>query len=56
MKHEHDKWEDEKTKLTTCPTAKQLANQHQNPQEVVANEELVFTYDVKFEVQIVFIS
>jgi hypothetical protein len=29
---------------------KQPVNDHQNRQEVAANEEIVFSYDVKFEV------
>jgi hypothetical protein len=29
---------------------KQPVNDHQNHQEVAANEEIVFSYDVKFEV------
>jgi hypothetical protein len=51
IKHGYETWEKEKTKLTTCnPTDKQPVNDHQNRQEVAANEEIVFSYDIKFEV------
>jgi len=50
IKHGYETWEKEKTKLTTCnPTDKQPVNDHQNRQEVAANEEIVFSYDIKFE-------
>ncbi|XP_024396557.1 transmembrane 9 superfamily member 7 [Physcomitrium patens] len=49
VKHEYGTWEDEKTKLKTCnPAQKVTVPGHQAPQEVVADGEIIFTYDVKF--------
>lgn len=53
MKHEYEKsWEEKNTKLKTCnPASKVFVNSHQPPQEVTANEEIIFTYDVAFKVR-----
>lgn len=48
MKHEYEAWEGEKTKLKSCNPSE--AATRQPPQEVVADGEIVFTYDVKFVV------
>jgi len=51
VKHQYDTWDKSQTKLKTCnPAAKVLVSHHQTPQEVVAGGEIIFTYDVKFEV------
>ena len=55
MKHEYDTWDKEQTKLKTCnkvedSAAKVFVNIHQKPQEVISNEDIVFTYDVNFQV------
>ncbi|KAH7281887.1 hypothetical protein KP509_35G001000 [Ceratopteris richardii] len=51
VKHEYNKPDnDEKPKLFTCnPETKQFVTGQQPPQEVKENEEIVFTYDVKFQ-------
>jgi transmembrane 9 superfamily protein 2/4 len=51
VKHEYEKsWEGGSTKLKTCnPASKVLVTSHQPPQEVTANEEVIFTYDVAFK-------
>ncbi|MCO5568870.1 hypothetical protein L7F22_022572 [Adiantum nelumboides] len=51
VKHEHDKpMSKDKPQLSTCnPDTKQLVTGQQPPQEVKEHEEVVFTYDVKFE-------
>ncbi|XP_024385064.1 transmembrane 9 superfamily member 7 [Physcomitrium patens] len=46
VKHEYEAWEGEKTKLKSCNPSE--AATRQPPQEVVADGEIVFTYDVKF--------
>ena len=51
IKHEYEgKWND-KTRLTTCdPHAKRTVVNSDSPQEVGDNKEIIFTYDVDFEV------
>lgn len=51
MKHEYDgKW-NEKTQLKTCDiNGKRTVTSSDSPQEVEDKKEIVFTYDVKFEV------
>lgn len=52
MKHEYETYEKAQTKLKTCNSAaKVFVSHHQPPQEVVAGGEIIFTYDVKFEVK-----
>ncbi|KZV21613.1 hypothetical protein F511_17638 [Dorcoceras hygrometricum] len=48
INHKYEKWEDNMTKLTTCmpSTQSKLAIL---PQEIDADKEIVFTYDVSFE-------
>ncbi|CAK9250325.1 unnamed protein product [Sphagnum jensenii] len=49
VKHKYDgNWDNKNIKLTTCNPNDKEFNKHQDPQEVVADEELIFTYDVKF--------
>jgi hypothetical protein len=47
VKHKYDgAWDGVKTKLTTCnPNDKEFTK---HPQELVADEELIFSYDIKF--------
>ncbi len=53
VKHKYDgNWDKKNIKLTTCNPNDKEFNKHQDPQEVVADEELIFTYDVKFVVRI----
>jgi transmembrane 9 superfamily protein 2/4 len=53
VKHKYDgNWDNKNIKLTTCNPNDKEFNKHQDPQEVVADEELIFTYDVKFVVRI----
>lgn len=49
IKHEYEgKWNDEKTRLTTCdPKGNVNSN---TPQEVQEKKEIIFTYDVEFQV------
>lgn len=51
VKHEYDgKWS-ENTRLTTCdPHAKRTVSNSNSPQEVETNQEIIFTYDVEFQV------
>lgn len=51
VKHEYDgKWT-ENTRLTTCdPHAKRTVSNSNSPQEVETNQEIIFTYDVEFQV------
>ncbi|KAM0943422.1 putative nonaspanin (TM9SF), MFS transporter superfamily [Dioscorea sansibarensis] len=50
VKHEPDgNWNGDKTRLTTCdPHARQTVVSNDNPLEVVANKDIIFTYDVDF--------
>lgn len=52
VKHEYDgKWDDN-TRLTTCdPHAKHTVMNSNSPQEVEKNKEIIFTYDVEFQVR-----
>lgn len=52
VKHEYEgtTWTD-KTRLTTCdPHAKHTVVNSNSPQEVVEGKEIIFTYDVEFQV------
>ncbi|GAU27047.1 hypothetical protein TSUD_314090 [Trifolium subterraneum] len=51
VKHEYDgKWDEKKTRLTTCdPHAKHTVVNNNSPQEVEENKEIIFTYDVDFQ-------
>ncbi|KAJ1413108.1 Nonaspanin [Sesbania bispinosa] len=51
VKHEFDgKWDETKTRLTTCdPHAKHTVVNSNTPQEVEENNEIIFTYDVEFQ-------
>ncbi|XP_039119679.1 transmembrane 9 superfamily member 8-like [Dioscorea cayenensis subsp. rotundata] len=50
VKHEADgKWNGDKTRLSTCdPHARQTVMSNDNPLEVEANKDIIFTYDVDF--------
>ncbi|KAJ4758129.1 Transmembrane 9 superfamily member [Rhynchospora pubera] len=50
-KHEFEgQWSGIKTRLTTCdPHSKRLVTNSDTPQEVEANKDIIFTYDVDFE-------
>jgi transmembrane 9 superfamily protein 2/4 len=52
IKHGYDgKWNDQKTRLTTCdPHAKRTVTNSETPQEVEDKKEIIFTYDVEFQV------
>lgn len=52
VKHEYEgKWNDAKTRLTTCdPHSKHTVVNSNSPQEVAEKQEIVFTYDVEFQV------
>lgn len=51
MKHEHDGQWDENTRLSTCdPHAKHTVSSSNSPQEVEDKQEVIFTYDVAFQV------
>ncbi|CAI8599540.1 unnamed protein product [Vicia faba] len=51
VKHELDgKWDEQKTRLTTCdPHTKHTVMNNNSPQEVEENKEIIFTYDVDFQ-------
>jgi transmembrane 9 superfamily protein 2/4 len=49
VKHKYDgAWDGEKTKLTTCNPNDKESTKQRDPQELVADEELIFSYDIKF--------
>lgn len=54
VKHEYEgKWDEKKTRLVTCdPHNKHTVVNNNTPQEVEANKEIVFTYDVEFQVRL----
>nr|XP_033512686.1 transmembrane 9 superfamily member 7-like isoform X3 [Nicotiana tomentosiformis] len=48
--HDYKKWDEQNTKLTTYKPGKPtLFRTNSVPQEIIADKELVFTYDVSFE-------
>lgn len=51
VKHEYEgEWIGNKTRLTTCdPHLKRSVVSSDNPQEVEANKEIIFTFDVEFK-------
>ncbi|KAJ8477617.1 hypothetical protein OPV22_021344 [Ensete ventricosum] len=51
VKHEYEgQWNENKTRLSTCdPHAKRSVLNSDAPQEVAANNEIIFTYDIEFE-------
>lgn len=53
VKHDYEgEWLGNKTRLNTCdPHAKQIVVNSANPQEVDANKDIIFTYDVEFKVR-----
>lgn len=51
VKHEYEGNWNEKTRLTTCdPHSKHTVVNSNSPQEVAENKEIIFTYDVEFQV------
>ena len=51
VKHDYEGQWDENTRLTTCdPHARKLVSGSESPQEVEENKEIIFTYDVEFQV------
>ncbi len=49
VKHKYEgAWDDEKTKLITCNPNDKESTKQRDPQELVADEELIFSYDIKF--------
>ncbi|KAL0297344.1 UNVERIFIED_CONTAM: Transmembrane 9 superfamily member 8 [Sesamum radiatum] len=52
VKHEYEGEWSENTRLTTCdPHAKRLISSSNSPQEVEDKQEVIFTYDVEFQVR-----
>lgn len=54
VKHEYEgDWNEEKTRLRTCdPHAKQTVVSSENPQEVEEKNDIIFTYDIEFQVRL----
>ncbi|XP_070030527.1 transmembrane 9 superfamily member 7-like [Nicotiana sylvestris] len=51
INHGYKKWDEQNTKLTTCKPGKPTVFRTNSvPQEIVADNKVVFTYDVSFEV------
>jgi len=52
VKHEYEgEWNEGNTRLTSCdPHARRLVTSSNNPQEVENKQEIIFSYDVQFEV------
>jgi transmembrane 9 superfamily protein 2/4 len=53
VKHAYEgKWNDEKPRLTTCdPHTRHTVVNSNTPQEVEDKAEIIFTYDVEFQVR-----
>lgn len=52
VKHEYEGEWNNKTRLTTCdPHARRTVSNSENPQEVEDKKEIIFTYDVEFQVR-----
>nr|XP_009786986.1 PREDICTED: putative phagocytic receptor 1a [Nicotiana sylvestris] len=50
INHGYKKWDEQNTKLTTCKPGKPTVFRTNSvPQEIVADNKVVFTYDVSFE-------
>ncbi|XP_072967211.1 transmembrane 9 superfamily member 9-like isoform X1 [Typha angustifolia] len=51
VRHEYEgQWGGKKTRLSTCdPHAKRTVTSSESPQEVEANKDIIFTYDVDFQ-------
>ncbi|RWW18406.1 hypothetical protein BHE74_00025292 [Ensete ventricosum] len=58
VKHEYEgQWNENKTRLSTCdPHAKRSVLNSDAPQEVAANNEIIFTYDIEFELKKQFVA
>jgi transmembrane 9 superfamily protein 2/4 len=56
IKHQFDgKWNDANTRLSTCdPHDSKFVDNSETPQEVEVGKDIIFTYDVRFEVLILF--
>lgn len=54
VKHEYEgQWSGNKTRLSTCdPHARRSVVNSDAPQEVEANKDIIFTYDVDFQVRL----
>ena len=51
VRHEYEGEWSGKTRLTTCdPHAKRMVTSSESPQEVEDKKEIIFTYDVEFQV------
>ena len=52
VKHDYEgKWNEGNTQLSTCnPHTKQMVVNSNNPQDVEDKREIIFTYDVDFQV------
>lgn len=52
VRHDYEgEWNEKKTRLTTCdPHAKRTVTSSESPQEVEDKKEIIFTYDVEFQV------
>lgn len=49
VKHTYERWEDGKTKLSTCnANTRTYVSSTQEPQELLEDGEVVFTYDISF--------
>jgi transmembrane 9 superfamily protein 2/4 len=49
VKHKYDgNWDNKNIKLTTCNPNDKESTKQRDPQELVADEELIFSYDIKF--------
>jgi hypothetical protein len=56
IKHQFDgKWNDANTRLSTCdPHDSKFVINSETPQEVEVGKDIIFTYDVRFEVLVSF--
>jgi acid phosphatase class B len=51
VKHEYERWNEDKTKLLTCnPHEKVWVSDTQAAQEIEVGAEIVFSYDINFKV------
>lgn len=53
VQHKYDgRWSDDKPSLTTCnPGSMKAVSDQDDPQQIKAGKEVIFTYDVNYEVK-----
>lgn len=52
IKHQYSKWDEKNPKVTTCNPDTKITPVSHTHQEVAKDTDVVFTYDVSFEVRL----